>query len=206
MYNGQKTLAGQQVEQQLSDAKFDRAMTLISAGLTDAQIAADLGLTLAQAQQLRSNLVAARTPTGSSGGGSSGGGGTGTGATPGSVDISSQAGLNALYRAISSSGMDTDRWLRANGAKYGIKTTEASIDSYVEGYDAWYDLMHPAPSTKTPKAPATSNPAFVNNNSADNWINIGGIRYGISEIEKMIDAGKVGARKLDSGKLEYYFK
>lgn len=207
-YNGQQTLAGKQLDFQMDQAQRDWAATLLGYGYTDAQLAQAMGIPLSAAQQIRNNLVAAKVPTGGSSGGSSGsrssGSGGSRGSSSGSIDLSTQAGVNALYQKIADSGMTASLWLRNNGSKYGLKTTEGSIADFAAGYEEWLDSK--SSSSTVPKAPDTSNSDIVNHNSAGNWVNIGGVRYSTSEVEKMIDNGKVGLRQLASGKYEYYFK
>lgn len=207
-YNGQQTLAGKQLDFQMDQAQRDWAATLLGYGYTDAQLAQAMGIPLSAAQQIRNNLVAAKASTGGSSGGSSGsrssGSGGSGGSSSGSIDLSSKAGLDAMYATIKASGMSAADWLRGNGAKYGIKT-EKAIDSYTSGYEDWASNQ---PSNLPPHG-AENRPANNVNIANMNWpgyILIGGVKYKTSEVENLITSGRVGYKTLNNGKVEYYFK
>lgn len=189
-YNGNPTLAAQQLQQQQSNTQFDRAMTLISAGLSNDQIATSLGISSSEASTLRNNILAAnaKKPSGSGGGDKP--------KTP-------TTDLDTLYATIKASGQSPEAWLTYYGSKYGL-TSAGDITNIVLGYEDWQDNQS-VPST-LPKAPDTSNVNIINENSANNWIKIGGTRYSMTEVEKKIDKDEIGLRQLKSGKYEYYFK
>lgn len=196
-YNGSPTLAAQQLQQQQSNTQFDRAWQLINAGLSNEQIASSLGISSAEAAQIRNNVLASNAPRATSGGGSSGSGGGGNNSKTQTTD------LNNLYATIKSSGQDPAAWLTVYGSKYGL-TSAGDITNIVVGYTDWKDSQ--STEKPLPKAPDTSNGNISNENSANNWIKIGGTRYSMTEVEKKIDKGEIGLRQLKSGKYEYYFK
>lgn len=167
----------------ISDARYEgdtayaRAADMLDRGLTTDQIAANLGITPAQAQEyarliqsgMQANIAATnRSNTAKTGGTGSGGG---------SVPTGSGGDVAGIFEKMKDSGSPL-AYLQANYKSLGI--AYSGIGKFYEGYLEW---------TGGGGSPAGG--ATVENRSGDTWIEVDGYRYSRTELERYIESGQI---------------
>lgn len=190
--NDMNALGVMQGERAYTDSRIDansaKAQQLLAMGLSNAEVAQQLGITEQQAAQyagmVTSGMMADiakvnRTNTDRSSGGSSGSGGNGGKGT-----------ITEMYQAMEDSG-DPSTYLSRNYKKFGIPAGQ--INNTVAAYKVW--AKNQAKDT---------NDTSGEENSGRNWTVVSGYgRLSYDEVETMVDKGELLEEERGDGECRY---